>query len=488
MTNLTGRLLALDLRSLALLRIGVAVLTLRDLVDRARDLTEYYTDTGVLPRALLTREYWNQAWWSLHLSSGELSGQLLLFAVHALAALALLVGWRTRIASWSVYLLTVSLQNRNPLVLDGSDRLLLLLLFWGLFLPWEARFSLDARRCPRLAATPDVMVIPGAAAYLCQVCIVYFVAAYWKIHPVWLTERTAIYRSLELAQFCKPLGQFLMGYPGLLKMLTLGVVVLEWTAPFLLLMGNTVLRAAAVWGLVTLHVGIYLTMDLQSFPLVSMVSLMGCLPSSYWSDEPPRTQGDTTAVSWATGTATGLLAAFFLTGVMLWNAAMIVRNRVPPRSTNVFTVILASTRLTQFWDLFSPVPREVDSRYFLETRLADGRTIDLLRGGRPLSSASTQFPYREFKNQRQRVYLSTLEWSVDKDILMRYLRRQAVAWQQSHPGDTVLWTRLWSQRTQSRYIDVARKPQMVDLGWALPPHAVWQGPVSQPALVSSESR
>ena len=129
MTNLTGRLLALDLRSLALLRIGVAVLTLRDLVDRARDLTEYYTDTGVLPRALLTREYWNQAWWSLHLSSGELSGQLLLFAVHALAALALLVGWRTRIASWSVYLLTVSLQNRNPLVLDGSDRLLLLLLF-----------------------------------------------------------------------------------------------------------------------------------------------------------------------------------------------------------------------------------------------------------------------------------------------------------------------------------------------------------------------
>jgi hypothetical protein len=470
------RILALDLRSLALLRIGVGTLLLYDLLGRLGDLTEYYTDAGVLPRALLTKEYWNPAWWSIHLFSGHASGQALLFALHALAALALVLGWRTRAASWACYLLTLSLHNRNPLILDASDRLFLILMFWGLFIPWESRFSLDARANPQWAEGSNAVVLPGGAGYLIQICIAYLVPAFWKLHPVWITERSALYRTFELDQFTKPLGRWLMNFPSLLEVLTLGAFLIEWVAPFLLLLGNGRARLAGVGLLVLLQVGIAMTMDLEFFPLVCLVSLLGCLPSTYWSEkvEPPQF---VSSCRWATSALTTALAALAVALVLIWNGLVLANERKPPSDPSPLTVVLSALRLTQFWDLFSPVPRPVDSRFFVEARLADGATVDLLRSGRPLSSAEVAYPYREFKNQRQRIYLSSLEWSVRGPILMRYLRRQAVAWEEANPDRPVLWTRLLSVRKQTRFDDPGRYPQLFDLGWAVSPRTSWQGPL-----------
>ena len=42
----------LDLRSLALLRMGLGGLVVLDVLLRLRDLTTFYTDAGVLPRAV----------------------------------------------------------------------------------------------------------------------------------------------------------------------------------------------------------------------------------------------------------------------------------------------------------------------------------------------------------------------------------------------------------------------------------------------------
>jgi hypothetical protein len=66
-----------------------------------------------------------------------------LFAIAALVAIALLVGYRTRLATVLLALLA-SLQARNPTLIQGGDNLLLLLLFWGMFLPLGARFAIDA--------------------------------------------------------------------------------------------------------------------------------------------------------------------------------------------------------------------------------------------------------------------------------------------------------------------------------------------------------
>ena len=46
-------LFGVDLRSLGLLRVAIALVILLDLMQRSRHLVAHYTDFGVLPRAAL---------------------------------------------------------------------------------------------------------------------------------------------------------------------------------------------------------------------------------------------------------------------------------------------------------------------------------------------------------------------------------------------------------------------------------------------------
>ena len=132
-------LFGLDLRSLAIFRVGLGLLLLGDLAIRAGDLSAHYTDQGVLPRSALTARHYV----SLHFLDGTADFQGALFVLAGLAALALLAGWRTRAATVVSWLLLMSLHARNPMILQGGDALLRLLLFWGMFLPLGARWSVD---------------------------------------------------------------------------------------------------------------------------------------------------------------------------------------------------------------------------------------------------------------------------------------------------------------------------------------------------------
>ena len=180
-------LFALDLRSLALLRVGLALLLLGDLALRAGDLRAHYTDAGVLPRSALPPA----GTLSLHLLGGSAAFQGALFAVAAAFAAALLVGWRTPLATAGSWFLLVSLHARNPVVLQGGDILLRVLLFWSLFLPLGARWSLDALR--RAGPPPgNRLVCGGGIALLLQVCFVYWFSVALKSDPCWRADGTPI--------------------------------------------------------------------------------------------------------------------------------------------------------------------------------------------------------------------------------------------------------------------------------------------------------
>ncbi|MGQ3055957.1 MAG: HTTM domain-containing protein, partial [Nevskia sp.] len=75
------------------------------------------------------------------------------------------------------FVLNASLLNRNPMVLLGGDILLTCLLFWAIFLPVAARYSLDAA----LSRTPPPVDNRhrswASAGVLLQVMSVYFFSA-----------------------------------------------------------------------------------------------------------------------------------------------------------------------------------------------------------------------------------------------------------------------------------------------------------------------
>jgi hypothetical protein len=133
-------LFALDLRSLALFRVGLGLILVADVVRRWRLVEPFYSDVGVIPRVVDLDVLHAQNFWSLHLATGSIWGESLLFAAALLFALALLIGWRTRLATLGSWLLLISLHNRNTFIINAGDALLRQLLFWSLFLPLGLAF------------------------------------------------------------------------------------------------------------------------------------------------------------------------------------------------------------------------------------------------------------------------------------------------------------------------------------------------------------
>ena len=273
----------IDLRTLALYRVCLALIILMDLVARARDLTAHYSDAGVLPRAALLGDIGQWAP-SLHLISGSPRVQALLFVVSGIVALALLVGYRTRAATIVSWLLLLSLQARNPALMQGGDLLLSLLLFWGIFLPLDARFSVDAALNEDAGEAPNAFFSVATAALLVQAMYVYTFGALLKTSPAWIPDGTAVYYALHLDYLATPIGIWFGQFAPVLQVLTYGIWSLELVAPLVMFspIAHFPLRMIGIALLLTLHVGFLLCLYLGLFPFCSITSILAFTPGRVW--------------------------------------------------------------------------------------------------------------------------------------------------------------------------------------------------------------
>src|SRR5918994_2019892 len=272
-----------DLRSLAVFRIVLALLVLADLANRATDLYQHYADAGVLPRTVLVEEVLSPWVFSLNLMNGGSFFQALLFGVAALAALGMLVGYRTRLMTFVVWIVLLSIQVRNPLV-NGSESLLLrMLLFWGMLLPLGAYWSVDRARSALPRPSPRFLSLATFGLFM-QIAFVYWFTAALKSGPEWRVDGTAIYYALSLDQIATPIGQFLLNFPQLLTLMTFATFGLEAVGPLLLFSPffTGPLRTGAALAIMSLHFGIWLTMDIGIFPWISAFCMVCFFPTWFW--------------------------------------------------------------------------------------------------------------------------------------------------------------------------------------------------------------
>lgn len=275
--------LSCDLRSLALFRVALASLIIFDLVSRARDLKSHYSDVGVLPRAdfLAITGGWRP---SLHLVSGSATLQGLLFSLAGIIALALFVGYRTRLMTFLSWIMLMSLQARMPILQQGGDDLLLALLFWGLFLPLGARFSVDAALDDDVQQAPNQYFSAATAALLIQAMSVYFFSALLKSSPRWMPEGTAVESALRIEHIGTPIGAWLRQFEPLTHGLTYFVWCLELLGPFLILLPFFFpwLRLLLQFLFISMHVGFFFCLRIGLFPFVSITSLLSFTPGWVW--------------------------------------------------------------------------------------------------------------------------------------------------------------------------------------------------------------
>lgn len=418
----------LDLRSLALLRICIGSLIIIDLIDRASDIGTMYTDVG-----LLTRSQWYEIqpqfpWiFSLHMISGSYDGQVFLFIIAGIFATMVLIGYRTTLATIVSFIFLISLQNRNLLITSSADTLFRLILFWAIFLPWHARFSLDALFSKK-ATLPIRFVSAGTIAYILQIIFVYVFTVLLKSSPAWRTEGTAIYYALSLEMYRMPLGYTLYTIPSLLRPLTYAVFFLESFGTLLLFIPykKDLFRFLAVLAFVSLHLGIGLTLRVGIFPLVCVFAWFAFLPTSFWDIvvkkfektkivlfflkkqnkfENTHLPAFNPRLSYTSPFLAGIII-FFLIYVFFWNITTLpgFEKRMPSSIYPLGRVL----KLNQKWDMFSPAPPKNTEWLLVPARLYDNTLVDLQTNGKPVSFRKPENFSTLYKNARTQKFLSIM--------------------------------------------------------------------------------
>lgn len=275
---------SVDLRSLALLRMGLGAIIMGDLFIRSLDLQMFYTDAGVMPRSVLLEKFLNPARFSLYLIDGSTWFGVVLFCLAFLFAFFLFIGYKTRLSTTASLILLISLHARNTLVLNGGDHLLRLLLLWSLLLPLGAKYSLDNAFNKLRDSIPKKKFSAGVAGLFLQVAMVYWFAVSFKLlGNSWKTGQ-AIYYTLSLDHLSTHFALFLLGFPAVLIFLNYGVFFIQIIGPLLLLspIYQSFFRTLGVVLFILFHLGIAFTLRLGTFPFVGILSVLPFLPSGFW--------------------------------------------------------------------------------------------------------------------------------------------------------------------------------------------------------------
>lgn len=273
----------IDLRTLALFRVLLGVYVLIDLCYRSRDLVAHYTDAGIMPRAVQI-DYLYFSTWSFHFANGSAWFQSLLFLVAAIFAVLLILGWRTRLGTVVSWGLMLSVQNRNTFILSGEDNLALLLLFWAMFLPLGARYSIDAALDKTERFSKNAYWSIATTALLLQGMSMYFFSALLKTHPIWFQEGSAVYYALQLDYFVTPFALWFRQFNEIMTGLTYYVYALEFVGPVLIFspIFHRTFRTLVMLAFITMHLAFLAFLEIGFFPFISIVMNLTFMPGWMW--------------------------------------------------------------------------------------------------------------------------------------------------------------------------------------------------------------
>ena len=489
MGGILQRLFAIDVRSLAFFRVCIGMVLLVDLLTRSMVIEQHYSDLGVLPREALWQFFLLGKWhWSLHALTGSVAGQSILFVFAIACAVALTLGYRTRLATVLSWLLLASLHARNPMLQYGGDHLLRMMLFWSIFLPLGSYWSIDRMRGVAAQGGPTLYTSMASVAIMSQMFMLYFFSSLFKRNEIWQAGE-----GLQLAfsnyMFSKPLAHHLLEYPGFLEQASFVIPWLQLLVPFLLFVPwRTVrFRMAAIVLLAGFHVAIEFLLETGMFQYVGLSGLILFLPGAFWDrffsgrkreDALQKIAGAARAWllavfgrdarpepaargRWANGAVQVLVCGLFIY-VVAWNIATLNINeyarenriswmsegsggRLVPRLMSLdyaverqfgsFGWIGRVAKLHQQWAMFQRGGGAIKGWHVIVGTLSDGKEISLLEGGVPFDGELYRKPYPVsalYSNIRWRVYYRYLRYaSLVREFLPGVVSRD---WNQRHPN------------------------------------------------------
>ncbi len=418
----------MDLRSLALFRIFIALVILADLYVRSTQMELFYTENGLLPLKYVFYDTF-----SIHTLSGELEFQQYLFWIAAFFAVALLLGIKTTFVLLISWFLMVSLHLRNPQVLNAGDRLLRLVIFISIFLPLGKRLSIDYMINSSYKKASNQYASIWTFIYHLQLSLLYIIAGFSKFNMTWLSG-SGIYYALKIHTYAKSSAVLFLKFPLLAKVFNYFTLVLECFGWLLLMVrkNRSVYRLLVAGIFISFHFGLFLFMELGMFPWVAIVAWIPILPSAFWDYILSSKRGeynnalpDTRWKPLVLKIAAGIYIVLMIYGNLV---------RIPhfPKLTYVHW-FMKRTLLDQGWGLFAELEKS-DGWYVAEAILKSGDTINLLHQGSKLNWDRPTLVSSEYKTHRERKYMRRLHQDHEgfSPLLLKYLAQK---WNASHPTE-----------------------------------------------------
>jgi len=447
---------ALDFRALALMRIATGLIVIVDLLIRGSDLSAHYTGDGMWPVHLIKTFGWNTGFWSLHALSDNYWWEFFLFSVHFLFAFFLLIGFKTKLSTFVVWALLISLHNRNLFILQSGDDVLRLILFWGLFMPWSNYFSIDSKH---LNFRPKQNTIANLG-YLLLIASIYFFTVNLKNSPEWHNEGSAIYYALSLEQLRLPVGDWLYNYPNFMKGLTWFVYYLELLIPFFILFPakKGYFRLFAFLLLLLLHIGIGLTLYVGLFYIINIISSIAIIPSFIFdklqtkfkllaSNTKKRINNASSRFHKTQKAVTNYFLSIIIVVCLIINLSFM----------NWFNYVLKAEfyypihtlRLNQYWGMFSPSILKKDGWFVYYGIDSLGRQWDLRRNEDYVDFSKPAHIVNMYKNDRWRKLAENLQSDASTFLRPLYCKYILSNWNSKHPEKKIVTLNLYFMEKKS---------------------------------------
>ena len=443
-----SRLFYVDLRTLAVFRMAIAAVICGDMIERLINVRFYYTEQGLLPRAAIDELFGNSIrWTSLHYhTGGSVALQSTMLLISLALAVALFVGYRTRIVTLLSWILFISLNRRVSSMCTGGDDLLRLMLLWSVFLPLGARWSLDASRNPGSSGESNRFFSMGSVAILLQLTYVYFFTAIIKLAgPAWI-DGSAVQQALQYEVHVRATGLKLSQASSFLVLVTYATLIAELIVPFLVFspIRNGWARGIGLMTMIAFHLGIVICLRIGTFPFVCMACWLIFIPTEFWDWWQPRTQQRTTSGVATSGFAcehsklVAGIVTIMLLFVTVYNVLGLVQlNRLGIGVPNIMRKVAKLSRLDQNWKMYAPHPASTDGWFLMPCELSNGQTFDIYRGT-PVDYAKPQVISADFPSVRVKKLFLDHRDQKESPLWASTLRYYTREWNRKHPDRQVV--------------------------------------------------
>lgn len=240
-----------DTSTLGVLRIVTGLVVFGWTLSLAPDLSAFFGPHGILPRTP------QPAWtFSLLGTSPSMTLVVALYCLLLVGSLCLAAGLGTRVAAVVVWLLLLSFDRRNALILNAGDDLLRLDAFYLMLAPAGAALSVDRwlRHRDRFWEFPQRA--PWAVRLIqIQLSAMYLFAVWAKVRGTDWNDGTAVSYALRVGDLTRfPAPHFLTDNLTVVNLLTYGTLALEISLA--LLVWNRRLRPWLLLAGIAMHLSI----------------------------------------------------------------------------------------------------------------------------------------------------------------------------------------------------------------------------------------